>query len=434
MRWFLYTLAGLALLAGTWWWLGGEAPSPSHPPTGSGREIRSVQVLTVRPGQMPESLELSGTVAPVRQALLTTRISGLITRLRVEEGDAVQAGEVLVEVDARDLSAQVSQAQAGTLTASAASRQAEAALETAGAAVAEARARLRGLEAEQVEARSRLALAETEARRHKYLFEQGAIAKQRAEQTQTELEVARARLQGLQAASRQAEASLSRAQATMGETRAAVDSSRAAVGQAQAGVEVAMSHLPYGEVRAPFAGVVTRKLAWEGEMTVPGGPLLEVQDVRAVRLEVSVPEEQLKHLQIGQTLPVHLDALERRAPGRIDQIVPSADPASRTFTVKISLQNQDGRILPGMYGRVQVPQGTRSFLAVPPDALVRRGQLEGVFVVGDQGLAHLRLVKTGGALPSGIEILTGLKAGERVVRQASGLVDGARVLAEEAAP
>jgi len=431
MRWFLFALVGLALIAGTWWWLaGGESP-PDPPSAASNAPARPMKVSTVQPGETPENLQVSGTVEAVRRAVLTTRISGLITFLRVEEGDAVQAGEVLVRVDARDLAAQVSQARAGTVTASAATRQAQAALHTADAAVAEAQARIRGLEAEQVEARSRLALAETEARRHQYLFEEGAIAKQRAEQTQTELEVARARVQGLEAARRQAQASLSRAQANLGETRAAVDSSLAAVGQAQAGEAVAESHLPYGEVRAPFAGVVTRKLTWQGEMTVPGGPLLEVQDVRAVRLEASVPEEQLRHLQMGQSLQVHLDALDRHVQGRIEQIVPSADTASRTFTVKLALQNPDGRVLPGMYGRVLVPQGNRSFLAVPPDALVRRGQLEGVFVLDDQDVAHLRLVKTGATTPSGVEVLTGLKAGERVVEQASGLVEGTRILPEE---
>ena len=184
-------------------------------------------------------------------------------------------------------------------------------------------------------------------------------------------------------------------------------------------------------MRAPFTGVVTRKLTWLGEMTVPGGPLLEVEDVRAVRLEVSVPEEQLRYLQTGQNLQVHLDALDRQTQGRIDQIVPSADPASRTFMIKISLQNPDSRILPGMYGRVMVPQGTRSVLAVPADALVRRGQLEGVFVLDEQDVAHLRLVKTGTITPVGVEVFTGLNAGERVVRQASGLSDGTRILPEE---
>ena len=431
MRWFLYALASLALVAGTWWWLAGGGSPPAPPSVGSEAPARSMKVFTAQPAEMAENLQLSGTVATVRRAVLTTRLSGLITFLRVEEGDRVQAGEVLVRVDTRDLSAQLSQARAGTQTASAATRQAQAALHTANAAVAEAHARIRGLEAEQLEARSRLALAETEARRHQYLFEEGAIAKQRAEQTQTELEVARARVQGLQAAHRQAQASLSRAQANLGETQAAVDSSLAAVGQAQAGEEVAESQLPYSEVRAPFTGVVTRKRTWQGEMTVPGGPLLEVEDVRAVRLEVSVPEEQLKSLQTGQNLQVHLDALDRQILGRIDQIVPSADPASRTFMIKISLPNPDSRILPGMYGRVMIPQGTRSVLAVPEDALVRRGQLEGVFVLDDQDVAHLRLIKTGAVTPAGVEVLSGLNAGARVVRQASGLIDGTRILPEE---
>ncbi len=433
MRWFLIILTGLVLVGGAWWWLaGGEEPPAPHDAASPARPVQAVQVVTVQPRQVSENLQLSGTVAPVRRAVLTTRLSGLITRLAVEEGDAVQAGEVLVRVDSTDVEAQVSQARAGAETASAGARQVEAALGTAQAAVAEAQARIRALEADKTEARSRLALAETEARRHAFLYQEGAIAKQRAEQTQTELEVARARIQGLDAGIRQARAGLQRAQAGLGETRAAVDSSYAAVGQARAGVDVAASQLPYAEVRAPFSGVVTRKSAWQGEMTVPGGALLEIQDVRAVRLEASVPEEQLKHLHPGQSLPVALDALDRKVTGRVDQIVPSGDPASRTFLVKVSLENRDGRIIPGMYGRLEVPQGSRRFLSVPADALVQRGQLEGVMVIEDGDVARLRLVKTGATTPAGTEILTGLKAGERVARQASGLVDGTRVLPQQA--
>ena len=429
MRWILIALAGLALATGAWWWLGGgsEAPHGSASPAGP---ARSVQVLTVQQREIPEALELSGTVAPVRRAVLTTRLSGLITRLEVEEGEAVQAGQVLVRVDSTDVEARVTQAEAGTRSASAGVRQAEASRETAGAAVAEARARIQALEAEQAEARSRLALAQIVARRSSFLFQQGAVPKQRAEQTQTDLEVASARVKGLEAGLGQARAGLKRAEANLGEARAAVDSSQAAVGQSQAGVEVARSQLPYAEIRAPFAGVVTRKLAWQGEMAGPGTPLLEVQDVHAVRLEVAVPEEQLRHLQMGQAVEVSLDALDRQVHGRVNQIVPSGDPASRTFMVKIQLENPDGRIVPGMYGRLSVSQGVRRFLAVPEESVERRGQLEGVFVVDDQDVARLRLVKTGTASPAGVEILTGLKPGERVVRQAQGMVDGAPVRPE----
>lgn len=433
MRWILIALAVLALAGGTWWWVaGGGAHETPHGAASPAAPARTVRTLAVVERQVPEALELSGTVAPVRRAVLSTRLSGRITHLQIEEGDAVHAGEVLARVDAEDVEAQVAQAQAGTQAAAAGERQAQAAVGTAGAAVAEAEAQIRALEAQRAEARSRMALAETEAARQSFLYREGAVPKQRAEQAQTELEVSRARVQGLDAGLRQARATVQRARASLGETWAAVDSSRAAAGQAHAGVAVARSNLSYAEIRSPFDGVVVRKMAWEGEMASPGLPVLEVQDIRQVRLEVSVPEEQLRLLHLNQSMQVHLDALDRDVRGQVKQIVPSGDAGSRTFTVKVALENPGGRIVPGMYGRLRLPQGERRVLAVPADTLVRRGQLEGVYVVDEEGVARLRLVKTGSAGEAGTEILSGLQPGERVVREPGSLSDGARVTPEGA--
>ena len=432
MRWILTALAILALGGATWWWMAGGGPpetphgaaSPSGPPV-------AVKVEAVQEREVPETLELSGTVTPVRKAVLATRLSGRITWLQVEEGDAVHAGEVLARVDADDVQAQVHQAEAGTVAAAAGARQAEAAVDTAGAALAEAEAQVRALQAQQAEARSRLVLAESEARRQTFLFREGAVPKQRAEQATSEFEVAQARVRGLEAGLTQARAGVRRAQAALGQTRAAVESSQATVGQARAQVAVAQSNLPYAEIVAPFDGVVTRKTAWQGEMAAPGMPLLEVQDVRRVRLEVSVPEEQLAKLQTHQSLQVFVDALGRELPGKVQQVVPSGDPGSRTFTVKVDLENPSGAVVPGMYGRVRVPQGSRKLVLLPADTVIRRGQLEGVYVVDAENVARLRLVKTGLARDGAVEILSGLESGEKVVRSPGALADGARVSAEE---
>lgn len=424
-RWFLGVLVLLALAGLTWRLVGGGEEEPHG--AGPAKPAVRVEVVTLRAREAPETLELSGSVVPVRRAALSTRLSGRITRLLVEEGDRVHAGEVLVRVDAGDIEARVSQAEAGTRAAEAGTRQAEAARATASAAVAEARSRIAALEAQRAEALSRLNLARTEHRRWSSLFLEGAVPRQKADQTQSELEVAQARLRGVDAALVEARAAVGRAEASVGEAEAAVGGSRAAAGQAAAEVAVAGSDLAYAEIVAPFDGVVVKKLAWQGEMTAPGAPLLEVQDVRQVRLEAAVPEDQLARLRVNGLVPVRIDALGREVRGTVKQIVPSGDAGSRTFTVKVALDNADGRIVPGMYGRLRLAQGTRTVLTVPVGAVVRRGQLESVLVVDEGDVARLRLVKTGRDRDGEVEVLSGLQPGERVVREPGTVTDGDRV-------
>lgn len=426
VRWFLVILVVLALGGLAFWARGGKEETP-HAASTPQRPPVSVELVTLAAREVPETLEISGTVVPLRRATLSTRLSGRITRLVVEEGDRVHAGETLVVVDASDIEARVSQAEAGTVAAAAGTRQAEAARSTASAAVTEARSRIASLEAQRAEALSRLNLAQTEHKRQDFLFREGAVPRQKADQTLSELEVAQARLRGLDAGLAEARAAVRRAEAMVGETDAAVAGSHAAAGQAAAEVAVAGSNLSYSQVLAPFDGVVIRKLAWQGEMAAPGAPLLEIQDVRQVRLEAAVPEDQLARLHLNGTVPVHLDALNRQVRGTVKQIVPSGDAGSRTFTVKIALENADGRIVPGMYGRVRLSQGQRSLLTVPATAVVRRGQLESVYVVDDKDVARLRMVKVGEERDGEVEVLSGLKAGERVVRVPGSLADGDRV-------
>lgn len=425
MRWFLGIVVVLALAGLVWWMTRGEAPHDA--PAAAHKPPVSVELTTLATREVPQTLEISGSVVPVRRATLSTRLNGRITRLVVEEGDRVHAGEVLAQVDASDIHARVDQAYAGTAAAEAGTRQAEAARSTASAAVAEARARIASLEAQKAEALSRLDLARTEHKRQSFLFQEGAVPRQKADQTESELEVAEARVRGLDAALAETRAAIRRAEAAVGETEAAVAGSHAAAGQAAAEVAVAGSNLSYAQVVAPFDGVVVRKMAWQGEMAAPGAPLLEIQDVRQVRLEAAVPEDQLARLHMNARVPVTMDALDRQVTGTVKQIVPSGDAGSRTFTVKIALDNPDGRIVPGMYGRLRLPQGSRELLTVPATAVVRRGQLESVYVVDEKGVAHLRLVKTGEERDGQVEVLSGLKAGERVVRQPGALADGDRV-------
>jgi RND family efflux transporter MFP subunit len=179
----------------------------------------------------------------------------------------------------------------------------------------------------------------------------------------------------------------------------------------------------YAKIVAPFNGVVARKLADEGDLAMPGKPLLELEGRAGLRLVADVPTLLASRVLPDAKLAVRLDTLAQPITGAVAEISPAADPASRTVRVKVDLPETAG-LRAGQFGRLAVPIGEAAFLFVPPPALVRRGQLEILFVAAD-GKAQMRLVRAGKETPQGIEILAGLAPGEAVVVEGAGnLRDG----------
>jgi RND family efflux transporter MFP subunit len=159
----------------------------------------------------------------------------------------------------------------------------------------------------------------------------------------------------------------------------------------------------------------------------PGTPLVTVEDAGAYRLEAQVGESSLAYAKLGAAVPVRVDALDTTLSGKVAEIVPAADPQSRTFTIKIELPAEP-LLRSGVYGKASLSRGERQVLLVPIGAVLERGQLTGVFVVGQDGRAEFRLVKTGKRYGENFEILSGLSAGERVVvKGAERIAEGSRV-------
>ncbi|MDH3718805.1 MAG: efflux RND transporter periplasmic adaptor subunit [Planctomycetota bacterium] len=245
----------------------------------------------------------------------------------------------------------------------------------------EAAARLRQAEESRQAAKASLTQAEADFQRAENLrqADPGAIAQQEYDSKQARLQIARAQLR------------------------------RAEQAVAEANVLIA-----YGTIRAPKAGRIVDRLAERGDMAKPGEPLLVVYDALSLRLEAPVMESLAGKLQIGQKLSVHVDALDQDFEAAVDEIVPQAT-AARSFLVKAKLPRTDD-LYEGMFGRLKVPIGPRRHLCLDENAIYRVGQLEFVDVVGAGNVLQRRLIKTGRSQqPGRIEVLSGLKAGERVV-------------------
>jgi RND family efflux transporter MFP subunit len=177
----------------------------------------------------------------------------------------------------------------------------------------------------------------------------------------------------------------------------------------------ARTSLGYARIHAPFAGVVTEKKADAGTLASPGMPIFTIEDTRSYRLEVTVDESELRFVRIGQVSQVTIDALGNvPLSGKVVQIVPAADPASRSFLVKVEMPT-DAHLRSGLFGRARFPRGERPTLLVPRTSLVERGQLQGVYVLDANQIAGLRYVTLGKSAGEQIEVLSGLQGGERLV-------------------
>jgi len=181
----------------------------------------------------------------------------------------------------------------------------------------------------------------------------------------------------------------------------------------EAMVREAQVMLGYTAVRAPFDGVVARKLANPGDLAAPGQPLLEVEGTTDFQVEAGIPDSLAAHLAPGAPLDVDVPAAGVRFTGRLVELSSAADPMTRTVTAKIGVP-AGVAVGSGQYARVQVAGAPVTALLAPAGAVSVLGEMERVFVVAD-GRAVLRLVKTGAARGATVEILSGLADGDRVV-------------------
>lgn len=191
------------------------------------------------------------------------------------------------------------------------------------------------------------------------------------------------------------------------------DTAASRLAQAKAGLHTAQGQLRYATVTSPIAGVVTRKLADNGDLASPGQAVLVVENTGRLQVETQVPEDILRRIRPGQTVPVEADGLAQPVQARVANISPAADPVSHTFLVKLDVA--DPALRSGTFARVRFPLASRQTLSVPAGALVTRAGIDGVFVLGKDGVAQFRMVRGGETRDGRIEIQAGLNPGERIV-------------------
>ncbi|MCK6460048.1 MAG: efflux RND transporter periplasmic adaptor subunit, partial [Planctomycetes bacterium] len=210
-----------------------------------------------------------------------------------------------------------------------------------------------------------------------------------------------------------AEASFLEAEAGVADAAAAIAAAEAQIQGARNVVTEAEVAVGYAEIAAPLDGVVTERLVEVGDLALPGRPLLVLLDQKSLRFEAEVREGLVARVRAGAALGVEIPAAGATVEGIVSEVIPAADPRSRTFRARIDLPPADG-LYPGMFGRLRLPVGEREIVRIPLGAIVRVGQLQTV-VVNEQGRWVRRYVTTGRPLPGGaVEVLSGLRGGEEI--------------------
>lgn len=409
-------LGGVLVLAGGVW---GAVQLTRPPQTKEETTLPAIAVntLAIDSRSNASSLELSGTIRPLEQAVLSTRVTGRIMQLSLEAGDRVQKGQVVARIDVVDIAAQANQARSGVVQAQSGVAQAQSGVLQARSELSRAQAVLSQLESQRIEVQAALKLAQIDQQRMAKLQAVGAISQERLDQANTVLAQSKAKVAQVDAGMRQAQAAIAQSQAAIAQSQATVERSQAVVDQAESGVTAASAGVRYGTVIAPFSGVVVQKLAYEGEMSAPGTALLKIETQDRLQLEIAVPEENLRFVRRGQPVQVKVDAANETFRATIGQIVPTADANSRSFLAKIPLPPSE-RLITGMFGRIALPNGSQQGITIPTTALMQRGQLQGVYVVesgSSKPTAMLRWVKTGKTQNGRVEIVTGLTKGDRII-------------------
>jgi len=197
--------------------------------------------------------------------------------------------------------------------------------------------------------------------------------------------------------------------------------------QAQEGSKAAATMSDYTRIIAPISGIITSKPADLGATVFPGQPLMSIEDEGSYQLELALPESVATRVRPGSPLQVTLDAIGSTFAARIAEIVPTADPGSRTFTAKIDL-NQKG-LKSGMFGRGAINLGTTVIgITVPIQAVINRGAMAVVWTLDKENIARMRIVKLGRQTGERVEILAGLTDADRVVvTGAEKVTEGAKV-------
>lgn len=306
----------------------------------------------------------SGKIEAENSANLSTRMMGYVTKVHVQVGQKVGAGQLLVSINNTDLQAKKAQVDASILQATAGFNN-----------------------------------AKKDYDRFMNLFKQQSASQKELDDMTARYEMAKAGLEGAR----------------------------------QMRNEV-LAQFSYSNIKAPFSGVVTNTFVKEGDMANPGMPLVSVEGASKLQVMAMVSENDIVSIKKGMPVSVLVKSSNEKLSGKVSEVSISATNTGGQYLVKIDLGKTDNTVLSGMFVNVQFPVANKAttsnseLLLVPESALVKQGQLTGIYTIGTGNVAILRWLRTGKNYGDQVEVLSGLSANEQYIVSADGkLYNGASV-------
>lgn len=381
--------------------LGLSAIAVAQPPGGGGG--MPVVVAPIVERDVPESMRLVGTVRANRSSVVAAEVSGLIASFEVQEGQFLEAGDLIAKIDPTTAQLKLDEAQA--------------VLEARRAALSE----LEAGEREEDLRRLRAAAAEAKALFDKWKFERDRIEELYQLNQANPKEKHDTEMEYIAAERRYAQAQATLEKAENGARQEDIAEARFEVAAQEAIVRRLERDLSKTAIRAPFAGFVVARRTEVGEWINAGGPVCDMIDLEVVKIRVDVPEKAIAYARTGASATVDIEALGEMREAEVSRVIPRATEAARTFPVEIDLPNEDHRLLAGMFVWTHVPAGPPGKrLMVNKDALVVRGAAKQIFVVQPG--------REGGKMAMPTPVTTGMELGGQIEVRGPGLQPGAEVV------
>ena len=324
----------------------------------------AVKVSGITENNSSPFVTASGKIEAENSANLSTRMMGYVTKVHVQVGQKVGAGQLLVSINNTDLQAKKAQVDASILQATAGFNN-----------------------------------AKKDYDRFMNLFKQQSASQKELDDMTARYEMAKAGLEGAR----------------------------------QMRNEV-LAQFSYSNIKAPFSGVVTNTFVKEGDMANPGMPLVSVEGASKLQVMAMVSENDIVSIKKGMPVSVLVKSSNEKLSGKVSEVSISATNTGGQYLVKIDLGKTDNTVLSGMFVNVQFPVANKAttsnseLLLVPESALVKQGQLTGIYTIGTGNVAILRWLRTGKNYGDQVEVLSGLSANEQYIVSADGKIyNGASV-------
>jgi RND family efflux transporter MFP subunit len=361
---------------------------------------KPVKVETVSEQTVKRAVDLVGTLAAVDQVTISSEADGKVSRILADLGDRVKAGQPLIQVDREKQQYNFDQQRASL----------ERALAQLGAPDPQHLPEPEKTPDVQ-KASADLAQAKQAYDRASQLFTRTLIPQQTLDDAATTLQ------------SKQASYDLSLQNAK---------NLRASIQASEASMKLADRQLRDTEIRAPFDGVVEKRLVNIGELVKTQMPVMAVVRLDPLKVVAEIPEKMAPWIKDGQAVQLHVDAYPDRVfTGKVSRISPAVNTATRAFPFEALIPNQDATLKPGTFARVHIESGkVDTVLTLPYSSMQYRYGVNRVFVVDGDRLSA-RELKVGDRLGDRVEIISGVKAGDRVAADdVEKLTDGQRVVAK----